>query len=69
MATCPFCAEEVRSAAIKCKHCGEALEPKRGGTIKIYKGYSIAKEAKGCSVDGRKFVSILDAERWIREQP
>ena len=22
---CPFCAEEVRIAAIKCKHCGSAL--------------------------------------------
>ena len=22
---CPFCAEEIRSAAIKCKHCGEWL--------------------------------------------
>ena len=23
--TCPFCAEEVRPAAIKCKHCGSML--------------------------------------------
>lgn len=24
--TCPFCAEEVLSAAIKCKHCGSNLD-------------------------------------------
>ncbi len=24
---CPFCAESVRLEAVKCKHCGSALEP------------------------------------------
>lgn len=24
---CPFCAESVRAEAVKCKHCGSALEP------------------------------------------
>lgn len=27
MRLCPFCAEEVRVAAIKCKHCGSELAP------------------------------------------
>ena len=25
---CPFCAEDVRAAAIKCKHCGESIPRK-----------------------------------------
>ena len=27
--TCPYCAETIKSGAVKCKHCGEWLDPSK----------------------------------------
>lgn len=48
---CPFCAEEIKSAAIVCKHCSRDLPPTTGASIQVKEKSAIEFEAHSTPTD------------------
>jgi phage shock protein PspC (stress-responsive transcriptional regulator) len=51
---CPYCAEEIRAAAIRCKHCGSFLSP-RSAPSDWYRSSSDRMIAGVCGGLARQF--------------
>ncbi len=64
---CPFCAEEIKIEAVKCKHCGEFLQTENQSNVGIpdtaeseshYKNTAIDEENDNSIGGGGKKISI-----------
>jgi len=56
--SCPYCAEQILLSAVKCKHCGEFLDPALRTSAQQVSQPAQQKKRSGCSGLGCAFVFI-----------
>lgn len=75
---CPFCAEEIRIEAIKCKHCGSAVEPaprvggQRGSTTsasddeQLMARYGITRDGNRYAYKEHRYYRLSEAVNFAK---
>lgn len=66
---CPFCAEEIKAEAVRCKHCGADVPPAAVETLdEAAKRLGITLVGVRYFYQGRTFSSLAAAVSWARQQ-